>query len=122
MRSGVSADSPFLLLNPAQGAHQNGRLCQSTLPNTRNTTSNVLAVQLVSNADSTVGTGFRLTYMELGLGCGGRLQLSIDQNELTISSPNYPRIPNAHSECIWVIMAPAGKRIQMEFVENFYVR
>ena len=45
LRNGASASSPFLLVNQAQGEHQNGRLCLNTLPSTRNTTSNVLSIQ-----------------------------------------------------------------------------
>ncbi len=109
------------MLNPGQGEHQNGRLCRSTLPAIRNTTSNVLSIRMLTNRDSDVGAGFRLTYAEMGLGCGGRLSLSEAQDEIIVASPNYPRIPPAHAECEWVIMAPAGRAVQLDFVENFYI-
>ena len=45
-----------------------------------------------------------------------------DNDEDTfISSPGYPHAPPPHTECVWVVMAPAGKRVQIEFVEQFYL-
>jgi len=119
LRNGAEADSPFLLLNPAQGQHQNGRLCQSTLPLRRNTTSNFLRVELHSDG-SQQGAGFRLRYNELGSGCGGRLRL-LAGDQLVINSPNYPNVPPARSECVWTIVAPAGREVQLDFVEQFYI-
>ena len=51
--------SPFILMNPAQGEHQNGRLCQSTTPPKRNTTSNLLYFSFDSDASAN-GRGFKL--------------------------------------------------------------
>ncbi len=75
VRNGPSSTSPFLLMNPAQGDHQNGRLCRSSFPPPRNTTSNFLRVRLRANGDADVGAGFRLSYREVSLGCGENVQL-----------------------------------------------
>ena len=121
LRNGESNSSPFILLNSAQGLHQNGRLCQNSLPPPHNTTSNTLRLEFHTDY-STTANGFRLRYHEQSLGCGGRIMLREgDSNEVFISSPNYPRIPPAHTECTWVIMAEPGKRVQIEFVEQFYI-
>ncbi len=68
---------------------------------------------------------YRLRYGEVGLGCGGALQLSgpssSDLAEVEISSPEYPNAPPAHAECVWRIMAPPGKRVQIDFVDQFYI-
>ena len=46
-------------MNPQQGEDQNGRLCQSTPPAKRNTTSNLLYISF--DSDATVnGRGFKL--------------------------------------------------------------
>ena len=44
-----------MLINPTQGEHQNGRICQSALPNEKNTSSNLLYINFVSNGDSNQG-------------------------------------------------------------------
>ena len=54
--------------------------------------------------------------------CGGSIQLDRDISTLELSSPNYPQVPPAHAECIWVIMAPPGKRVQLDFIDHFYIR
>ena len=59
IRNGESDLSPFLLLNPDQGEHQNGRLCRSSIPPPRNTSSNLLRIDLKANGDSDVGSGFK---------------------------------------------------------------
>ncbi len=59
VRNGPDPDSPFVLLNRDQGEHQNGRLCRSTLPRARNTSTNFLRVELKANGDDNVGSGFR---------------------------------------------------------------
>jgi cubilin len=51
--------------------------------------------------------------------CGGRTLLSADNNLTVIMSPHYPNIPPPHTECEWIIMAPAGERLHLEFVERF---
>lgn len=123
LRNGASPTSPFLLMNPAQGEHQNGRLCRSALPPPRNTSSNLLRVDLRANGDADVGSGFRLRFRETGLGCGGRTQLSgsAELSSFELASPGFPRSPSAHAECEWVVMAPPGRRVQVDFLEQFYI-
>ena len=56
-----------------------------------------------------------MEYETLGFGCGGHVYLrdSLGPNmEVHITSPNHPATPPPHSECIWIIMAPAGKEVQ----------
>ncbi len=124
VRNGPHPDSPFILLNQEQGEHQNGRLCRSSLPQPRNTSSNFLRVELKANGDSDVGEGFRMRFRENGLGCGGEIQLlpgAADLSEYELSSPNYPRSPMAHAECVWRVTAPPGQRIQLDFLDQFYI-
>ena len=56
-----------------------------------------------------------MEYEELGFGCGGHVYLRDSagpNSEVHINSPNFPNTPPAHSECIWIIMAPPGKEVQ----------
>ena len=55
LRNGGLPTSPLMLINPTQGDSQNGRICQSTLPNEKNTSSNLLYINFVSNGDSNQG-------------------------------------------------------------------
>eukprot|EP00094_Tigriopus_californicus_P007480 TCALIF_07202-PA protein Name:"Similar to CUBN Cubilin (Canis familiaris)" AED:0.20 eAED:0.21 QI:0/0.76/0.57/0.97/0.85/0.88/35/0/3998 len=119
IRNGQWEDSPLILLNSAQGSDQNGRVCGSSLPSQRNSSSNFLYVKFHSDATGS-GAGFKLTYRELGFNCGGRVHLSSDRPEMTFTSPNYPHMPPFHTECIWTIMSPPGQKIQVEFRDNFY--
>lgn len=119
IRNGQWEDSPLILMNSAQGSDQNGRLCGSSLSGQRNSSSNFLHVTFHSDATGS-GTGFKLTYRELGFNCGGQVHLTTDRPDVTFTSPNYPHMPPLHTECIWIIMSPPGQRIQIEFLDNFY--
>ena len=122
LRNGGTPTSPLMLINPEQGTNQNGRLCGSTIPNAVNTSSNIFSVSFISNGDGNQGSGFQLGFRELSFGCGGHvyLQDSLDPNmEVYITSPNYPNTPPAHAECIWIIMAPAGKEVQFDVSQRF---
>ena len=120
MRNGERPTSPFFLINPSQGSNQNGHICGTTLPQTKNTSSNTLYVSFKSDS-STTGQGFKLRYKELSNGCGGSIVLTSETPEEDLMSPNYPNIPPQHTECIWTIIVPQGERVHME-LENLDVR
>ena len=57
-----------------------------------------------------------MEYNELNFGCGGHVYLRDAEgpNMVTqINPPNYPGTPPPHTECIWIVMAPAGKEVQL---------
>ena len=61
------------------------------------------------------GSGFQMEYGELDYGCGGHVYLrdQVDPNlAVQIKPPNFPGTPPPHTECIWIVMAPAGKEVQ----------
>uniref|UniRef100_A0A7G3AGB7 Cubilin n=1 Tax=Lutzomyia longipalpis TaxID=7200 RepID=A0A7G3AGB7_LUTLO len=62
---------------------------------------------------------FSMTYEEVSLSCGGTLHLTEDVNNTVITSPNYPNIPHPHTECVWIIFAPNGETIKINFEERF---
>ncbi|KAL5273336.1 hypothetical protein ACFFRR_000221 [Megaselia abdita] len=51
--------------------------------------------------------------------CGGEVRLTKFHPAENITTPNYPNIPNANTECVWIIIAPPSEIIQVSFVENF---
>lgn len=51
--------------------------------------------------------------------CGGEVRLTKFHPAENITTPNYPNIPNANTECVWIIIAPPGETIQMSFIEKF---
>ena len=61
------------------------------------------------------GSGFQMEYDELEYGCGGHVYLRdmVDPNlAVQIKPPNFPGSPPPYTECIWIVMAPAGKEVQ----------
>lgn len=62
---------------------------------------------------------FKLQYREISTLCGGQIVLSNDYNSTNISSPNYPNIPNPNTECTWIILAPTGEKISVDFIDRF---
>uniref|UniRef100_A0A1Y1LNZ2 Cubilin n=1 Tax=Photinus pyralis TaxID=7054 RepID=A0A1Y1LNZ2_PHOPY len=92
-----------------------GKYCDDTNPGILNTTGNQLYVKYLGYP----GQGFKLLYKEASNNCGGTIALSKYYNTTTISSPNYPNIPPSFSECFWIIIAPQGESLRVDFVERF---
>nr|XP_036671656.1 cubilin homolog [Drosophila suzukii] len=59
-----------------------------------------------------------LTYREFNE-CNGEIQLTQQAPNYVVTSPRYPYLPHPHSECTWLIMAPAGETIAANFDEPF---
>lgn len=53
----------------------------------------------------------KIAFEEKSINCGGQIYLSDVNNITQITSPLYPNIPPAHTECIWTVVAPAGERL-----------
>lgn len=64
-------------------------------------------------------SNFKLKFSENSPTCDYRFTLTEDQREINISSPNYPNIPNPYTMCTWIIMAPPGDRIKIDFIGIF---
>ncbi|ENN74285.1 hypothetical protein YQE_09257, partial [Dendroctonus ponderosae] len=62
--------------------------------------------------------GFEIDYSEVSFSCGGSIRLGAEDS-YTIQSPNYPNVPQPHTECIWIIRGPPGTSLQVEFEERF---
>lgn len=62
---------------------------------------------------------FKIRYFEVQHECGGQVTLSSVYASSIINSPNFPNIPHPHIECTWIIIAPVGEQIRIDFVERF---
>ncbi|XP_043479110.1 cubilin-like isoform X2 [Leptopilina heterotoma] len=107
LKNGESAFSPLL---------GEGKYCGDSLPSSLMTTTNKLYVKAVWLASS---AKFKLSYREVGMDCGGQLILSGENSSVEFSTPNYPNVPPPYTECIWTLLAPAGKRLSIHFINAF---
>ncbi|XP_077483788.1 cubilin-like [Amblyomma americanum] len=86
-----------------------GRYCgEASLPAPVVSTKNVVTVHYVTDG-SVASRGFRLEYAWRG--CGGILVKSSG----SIETPNYPHGYPKNTECLWVVKAPIGQRVQLSF-------
>ena len=106
LRNGDSVDSPVM---------GSGRICGNAIPTAALATlGNRLHVKFVSDGQSS-GTGFQLRFQEIGTSCGGSVSLTTTDPEATIESPNRPSTSPANAECEWIILAPSGHSVQLDF-------
>lgn len=109
LRNGHNKESPYL------GA---GRYCGNDILEVPNTIGNHLFVQFYTGSKSILDL-FRIRYQEVSVGCDATIVLTEAENSTEITSPNYPQISNAFSECTWKIIAPHGELLQIDFLEHF---
>lgn len=109
LRNGHNKESPYL------GA---GQYCGNTIPEVPNTIGNHLFVQFYTGSKSIMDL-FSIRYQEESIGCDATIVLTASENSTVITSPNYPQISNAFSECTWKIIAPHGELLQIDFLEHF---
>ncbi|XP_073838449.1 cubilin homolog [Musca autumnalis] len=65
-------------------------------------------------------TRWNLTYREYSA-CNEEYRLIPEAPTINISSPNYPYVSPAYTDCEWRVVAPPGEIIQVEFIESFHV-
>lgn len=106
IKNGRDDDSPVL---------GDGKYCGNNIPVIPQTSGNRAMVKF----NGIYGGTFRLTYKEIGYECGDSVTLSRFYNSTEISSPNYPNIPPAHTECLWKFIAPNGELLQIDFIGRF---
>ncbi|KAJ3611231.1 hypothetical protein NHX12_021247, partial [Muraenolepis orangiensis] len=110
LRNGPDASAPSL----------GGRLCGSSPPPVVQTTDNQLHVHFVTDTSVQAG-GFKLTFEAHSLACGGFIHLNHNDPPGYITSPNYPQNYPQNIDCIWVITAPNGESVQVDFEGDFYI-
>ncbi|XP_063226608.1 cubilin [Bacillus rossius redtenbacheri] len=107
LRNGGSVDSPLLGM---------GKYCGTALLPVDQTTGNKLYVKYGVMANK---LGFKLNFQEVSITCSGRTMLDPDNKFTVITSPRYPQIPQPFTECEWIVVAPAGERLRIDFLGNF---
>lgn len=111
LRNGMAVDSPFL---------GQGKYCGNNITDVLETSSNRVFIKFVRSRYRNLQASF--VYEEILHECSQEIRLDDEipgENLKTISTPNYPNIPNPHSECIWKIMAPAHHVIAIDFGSKF---
>lgn len=78
-----------------------------------------ITVRFVSDDNGIVGLGFALSFREMVTGCGGSIDLSSEAPSSTVTSIGYPGQYPHNAECTWVISAPVGRRVQVQFEGPF---
>ncbi|XP_071443305.1 cubilin [Hetaerina americana] len=106
-RNGGTSTSPYL---------GDGKYCGTQAPAIPETIGNHMFIKFQGMTGT---SGFKLRYREKSHSCGGHVLLSTESSSYIISSPNFPNIPPPHIECEWVFLAPAGERIDFDFLERF---
>ncbi|XP_024431584.2 cubilin [Desmodus rotundus] len=107
--------------SPPLGPHGgNGHFCGGRPPSTLFTSDNQMLVQFVSD-DSNGGRGFKLEYEAKSLACGGHIYIHDADSVGYVTSPNHPDNYPQHADCIWLIAAPPGKLIKLQFADQFNI-
>ncbi|XP_042563315.1 ovochymase-2 isoform X2 [Clupea harengus] len=94
-----------------------GKFCGSQLPEPVLITSSSATIQFVSDA-SVTRAGFSIQYkavaedFQLGPGCG---TVALLQAQGAIQSPRYPEAYGNNADCRWVIHAPKGHVVKLDF-------
>ncbi|KAJ8416285.1 hypothetical protein AAFF_G00383070 [Aldrovandia affinis] len=94
-----------------------GRFCGSRLPSPILVGSSSATIQFLSDF-SVSGTGFSIKFDAvephsiLDSGCG---TVAVLQAEGIVQSPHYPDLYGNNSDCHWVIHAPSGHVVKLEF-------
>ncbi|XP_064556077.1 cubilin homolog [Drosophila montana] len=107
VRNGYAEDSPFL---------GRGKYCENNITDVLETSSNRAYIKFEKSSFPRFRAAFH--YEELGHACSGRIVLEEGSGNFSgrvISSPNFPNLPNPHSECVWRISAPPHHRISVQF-------
>ncbi|XP_077976139.1 ovochymase-like [Styela clava] len=103
-------------------ANQNdflGKYCGNHIPNDILSEGSIMTVHFYSDYYQ-AEHGFNAIFMEVSAndysqsGCGGIKELNQDGGRFT--SINYPSYYNLNSKCEWVIVAPLGKFVVLEFL------
>lgn len=115
LRNGPDIHSP-----PLGPSGRNGRFCGIYTPSTLFTSDNEMFVQFISD-NSNGGQGFKIRYEAKSFACGGSIYIHGADSDGYVTSPNYPANYPQHAECIWILEAPPGKSIQLQFEDQFNI-
>ncbi|XP_058537778.1 cubilin isoform X1 [Neofelis nebulosa] len=109
------------IYSPPLGSHGgNGRFCGSRPSSTLFTSDNQMFVQFISDG-SNGGQGFKTKYEAKSLACGGNIYIHDADSAGYVTSPNHPDNYPQHADCTWLIAAPPGKLIRLQFEDQFHI-
>ncbi|XP_036315022.1 cubilin [Pipistrellus kuhlii] len=107
--------------SPPLGPHGgNGHFCGSHPSSTLFTSDNQMFAQFISD-NSNGGQGFKIKYEAKSLACGGNIYIHDVESIGYVTSPNHPDNYPQHADCIWLIAAPPGKLIRLQFEDQFNI-
>ncbi|XP_003786834.1 cubilin [Otolemur garnettii] len=115
LKNGPDIHSPPL--GPPGG---NGHFCGSRPSSTLFTSDNEMFVRFISDS-SNEGQGFKIKYEAKSLACGGNIYIHDADSAGYVTSPNHPDNYPQHTDCIWIIAAPQGKSIRLQFEDQFSI-
>ncbi|XP_037693302.1 cubilin [Choloepus didactylus] len=111
LRNGPDASAPPL---------GNGRFCGSRPASTLFTSDSQMFVRFVSGSGGG-GQGFRVRYAAQSLACGGNIYVHDAASAGYVASPNHPDHYPQHADCTWVVSAPPGERVRLQFEDQFSI-
>ncbi|XP_023561215.1 cubilin [Octodon degus] len=114
----VLKNGPDIYSPPLGTQGRNGRFCGSHPPSTLFTSDNEMFVQFISDY-SNEGQGFKIRYEAKSLACGGNIYLHGADAAGYVISPNYPNNYPPNADCVWILSAPPGKSIKLQFEDQF---
>ncbi|XP_010605410.1 cubilin [Fukomys damarensis] len=115
----VLKNGPDIYSPPLGTQGRNGHFCGSHPSSTLFTSDNQMFVQFISDNSSNGGQGFNMRYEAKSLACGGYIYIHDDDSTGYVTSPNYPNSYPPHADCVWIISAPPGKSIRVQFEDQF---
>ncbi|XP_005387022.1 PREDICTED: cubilin [Chinchilla lanigera] len=114
----VLKNGPDISSPPLGTQGRNGRFCGSYPPSTLFTSDNQMFVQFISD-NRNEGQGFKIRFEGKSLACGGNIYIHGADASGYVTSPNYPSNYPPNADCVWIISAPPGKSIRLQFEDQF---
>ncbi|XP_004860031.1 cubilin [Heterocephalus glaber] len=115
----VLKNGPDIYSPPLGTQGRNGRFCGGYPSSTLFTSDNQMFVQFISDNSNNGGRGFKMRYEAKSLACGGYIYIHDADSTGYVTSPNYPNNYPPHADCVWIISAPPGKSIRIQFEDQF---
>uniref|UniRef100_A0A8C6W9S3 Cubilin n=1 Tax=Nannospalax galili TaxID=1026970 RepID=A0A8C6W9S3_NANGA len=92
-------------------------LCGRNIPGPIRSSGEYMFIRFTSDSSLT-RTGFNASFHKT---CGGNIYIHDAGSAGYVTSPNYPANYPQHAECIWILAAPPGTSIQLQFEDQFNI-
>ncbi|KAM6162076.1 cubilin isoform 2-T2 [Erethizon dorsatum] len=114
----VLKNGPDIYSPPLGTQGRNGHFCGSHPPSTLFTSDNQMLVQFISD-NNNEEQGFKIRYEAKSLACGGNIYIHGADSTGYVTSPNYPNNYPPNADCVWIVSAPPGKSVRLQFEDQF---